>query len=185
MEPYYVLKEYASTNKLIYSFVINIDTGLLFIKKFTEFDNKTIYNVKHYLQKNNKIKKYTSNKNIIKKAIMLYDGWIYGNTIYYKDTLSNKNLLSTLVHEYIHYIRKKEGKFIYNTSKNIFIEECIAELSSIFFINTIENKDFIFDNNFLEKFINDIICDYNLHLSLESARKLLDYILNEKLLYIY
>jgi hypothetical protein len=185
MEPYHMLTQYASMNKLIYSFVKNIDSGLLFIKTFTEFDNRTIYNVQHYLQKNNKIKKYTSHKNIIKKAIMLYDGWIYSNTIYYKDTLSNKKLLSTLIHEYIHYIRKKEGKFIYNSSKNIFIEECIAELSSIYVINNIEDKYFIFDDNFLENFINDIISDYNLNLTLESARQLLDYILNEKLLYIY
>ena len=68
---------------------------------------------------------------------------------------------------------------------NIFIEECIAELSSIYFINNIEDKYFIFDDNFLEKFINDIISNYNLNLTFESARQLLDYILNEKLLYIY
>ena len=185
MDPYYILKQYASSNTLINSFVKNIDTGLLFIKKFTEFDNRTIYNVHHYLQKNNKIKKYTSQKNIIKKAIILYDGWIYGNTIYYKNTLSNKNLLSTLIHEYIHYIRKKDGRFIYNSSKNIFIEECIAELSSIYFIKNIEDKKFIFDTNFLDNFINDIIFDYNLNLTLDTARQLQDNILNEKLLYIY
>ena len=54
MKPYYMLMKYASMNKLINSFVKNIDTGLLFIKKFTEFDNRTIYNVRNYLQKNKK-----------------------------------------------------------------------------------------------------------------------------------
>jgi len=136
-------------------------------------------------KKKNKIKKYTSHKNIIKKAIILYDGWIYGNTIYYNDKLSKQRILSTIIHEYIHYMRKKERKFIYNSSKNIFIEECIAELSSVYFINTVENKHFRFDDNFLENFINTIISSYNLNITVELARQLLDYILNSQLLYIY
>jgi hypothetical protein len=184
MDPYVILIQYGPTSKLIYSFIKNIDNGMLFIKKFTEFDNRTIYNVQHYLHKNNKIKKNTSHKNIIRKAIILYDGWIYGNTIYYKDTLSNKKLLSTLIHEYVHYLRKKEGKFLYNSSKNIFIEECIAELSAIYFINSIENNNFIFNVNFLDNFIIDINSEYNLNLKLETAKQLLDTIINEKLLYI-
>lgn len=184
MEPYAMLAQYVSTNTLIKSFVNHIDNGLVCIKKFTEFDNRTINNVRHYLQKN-KIIKNSSNKIIINKALTLYDGWIYGNTIYYNDKLSNKILLATLIHEYIHYIRKKEGKFIYNSPKNIFIEECIAELSSVYFIKTIEDKNFVIDPNNINDIISNIITNYNLNLTLEYALQLLDYILNEKLLYIY
>jgi len=184
MDPYSTLTQYASTNQIIFSFVKNIDNKLLFIKKFTEFDNRVIYYVQQYLQKHKKINKTTTHKNIIRKAMQLYDGWIYGNTIYYKDTLSNQQLLSTLVHEYVHYLRKKEGKFIYNSHKNIFIEECIAELSSIYFINRIEDNPFILNKKNQANVINNIISNYYLDLSFETAKQLLDNILNEKLLYI-
>ena len=164
MKVYKILKRYSIKNKLIKSFVKNIDNGLIQIKKFSEFDNRTIWNVKKYLKKR-KIK-CTTSKNVIEKALILYDGWIYGNTIYYNDILDNNKLLETLIHEYVHFIRKKEKKFIYRSDENIFTEECIAELSSIYFMNKLTDCNYIFTNKFLEIFINEIILNYNLDVSI-------------------
>jgi hypothetical protein len=82
------------------------------IRPFSQFDKRVLANIKKYCPIESEIHKK-------------YDGWIYGNTIYYNE-LSNGCIMDTIIHEYIHWKRKKSKQFRYRTPMDIFIEEGLA-----------------------------------------------------------
>jgi uncharacterized protein YjaZ len=148
----------------------NFNKDKFIIKKFTEFDNKTIANVRLYLKKNKLPHK--TKQQVIKSALNEYYGWIYHNTLYYRDNLELNDIISTVLHEYVHWLRKQEKTFKYKTSNDIFIEEFFAELVSEYYINNINKKNYIITPEIISSTIKIIISKYNLDICKNKAHEL-------------
>ena len=158
--------------KFLNNFIINFNKGNFTIKKFTEFDNKTIANVRLYLKKHKLPHK--TNQQVIKSALNEYYGWIYHNTLYYRDNLELTDIISTILHEYVHWIRRKDGTYKYKTDNDIFIEEFFAELISEYYVNTIFTKNYIITLDIISNTIELIISKYNLNIKKEKACELVN-----------
>lgn len=88
---------------------------------------------------------YASKQDVIQSASKLYQGWIHGDTLYFKEGLGQYNTEATVLHEYVHWYRRKEGLYKYRTKKDQFVEEYIAENVSNFFMHMghIDYKDIL------------------------------------------
>jgi hypothetical protein len=125
MNPRNLLKLYSDRVPLIQNILEHLDNNDIYIRPFSEFDNHALANVRLYMKKHN-IKVPLSRDSLIRKAQRLYYGWIYGNTLYYRDGTSNMELLDTIIHEYVHWNRKQRKVFRYDTEKYIHREEYLA-----------------------------------------------------------
>ena len=136
MNPYRLLEKYKNKHRVINEIKYHIDKNNLQIKPFSEFDNLVIQNIRHY----SKHSKSISKSYIIQYALSNYYGWIYGNVLYYRDNTRSLELLDTIIHEYVHWIRKKQKLFLYTTSKYRFIEESIAHIIAKYITYKITRK---------------------------------------------
>ena len=155
----------------IQNFIYNLKNGTFNVKTFSQFDNRTIANVKLYLKKE-RLPRSTKEK-VIQSALKQYYGWIYDNTLYYNDTLDIDDTISTLLHEYVHWIRRVDGTYKYNSDNNIFIEEFFAELISEFYINVLNNKEAVITSCIINNTANHIISKYKLNIKKEKAIQLI------------
>jgi hypothetical protein len=62
----------------------------------------------------------------IRHAKREFSGWTYGDTIYYKVVRSKREMMDTIIHEYVHWKRKKLGVYRYKTPMQKLREETIA-----------------------------------------------------------
>ena len=164
---YSILLKHRHRYNFINDFIININTNQCVIKKFTEFDNRTIAQVRLYLKKL-RLPRNTK-KEVIQNAINQYSGWIYDNTLYYNNSLNNSEIISTIIHEYVHWKRKKEQVFKYRTANDIFLEEFFAEYVSKVYMN-IFNKKSVYIS--IPKLIKTVLYTYRLPIDPSIANKI-------------
>jgi hypothetical protein len=165
-------------NRLKYNFirelVEDIDDEACIIKKFTEFDNYTIAQMKLYLKKRKQ--PHALKKDVIRSALKTYYGWIYADTLYYNNYSNLKDTVSTIIHEYVHWRRKEECLYKYRSHYDIFIEEFFAELVSKYYINALVKNGKTVSAN---RIIKAVIRNYALNIDKNKAIKLAIHKLNE------
>lgn len=102
-----------------------------------------------------------SKKNIISKICDQYFGICMSNISYISPYIDEIKLVSTIVHEFIHFIR---GGYIvweyYYSTENAFIEECLAVIAEEYFVG----------NTNIEKIIE--ISNKHTRLDIYTSRKL-------------
>ena len=94
------------------------------IKTFDELDGRVLANIKLYLRKMGIHPK--TRAETIRWAKRKFSGWMWGDNIYVKVVPSRKETLNTLVHEYVHWKRKKLGVYKYRTPLQKLREETLA-----------------------------------------------------------
>ncbi len=94
------------------------------IKTFDQLDGRVLANIRQYLRKMGIHPK--TREETVRWAKRKFSGWVYGNTIYYKVVSSKREMLDTIVHEYVHWKRKKLGVYKYKTPRQKFVEEVTA-----------------------------------------------------------
>jgi hypothetical protein len=109
------------------------NSGYIHVKPFYQFDNRVVAHMRPYLKKRRM--KRSTKADIVRSAGILYQGWIYGNTLYYKNGMKACDIVETILHEYVHWRRKCEGLYKYCTANDKFIEECFANIVSQYWID--------------------------------------------------
>ena len=94
------------------------------IKTFDQLDGHVLANMKLYLRKMGIHPK--TRAETIRWAKRKFSGWMWGDNIYVKIVPSRKETLNTLIHEYVHWKRKKLGLYKYKTPTQKLREETIA-----------------------------------------------------------
>lgn len=94
------------------------------VKTFDQLDGRVLANIRQYLRKmgiNPKTREET-----VRWAKKKFYGWTYGNTIYFKVVRSKREMLDTIIHEWVHWKRKNLGVYKYKTPRQKFTEETLA-----------------------------------------------------------
>ena len=94
------------------------------IKTFDELDGHALHNIKQYLAKDGIYPR--SRASTLAWAKRRYSGWVWGDTIYFKIVPSRRDTLDTLIHEYVHWARKRAGVYRYSTRRQKLFEESLA-----------------------------------------------------------
>lgn len=98
-----------------------------------------------------------------------YLGWYYSKCLYIKDGLCDDMYIETIVHEYVHYLRKKSKQFTYRRDKNIFFEEALAEVVAKTVIKQISKPTFRVHHNFVKHICKDVRYQYELNADLTKG----------------
>ena len=158
-----------ANHKLIRRIIKHIKSHDIEVRTFDQFDNHALANVRSYLAKRSASK---SGVDVTKVANRNYSGWIYGNVLYYNARLTDIDIVETIVHEYVHWQRKKYGVFRYGTTNEIFIEESTAELVSSQVGRVLRTKALnmrAIDDAYIQKVITGVVSHYKLPLDIETA----------------
>ena len=94
------------------------------IRTFDQLDNRVLVNIRQYLKKIGITPR--TREDTVKWAKRKFSGWTYGDTIYFKIVPSRREMVDTLIHEYIHWKRKSIGTYRYKTPRQQLLEETIS-----------------------------------------------------------
>ena len=167
MDIYNYINKFKDKRPIINKILKEVDSGKLIIRNFDEFDNRTIAHIRKYMIKYNMINVDTSTKLIINKAKSQWYGWSHSNFMYINNQISKSidEMLNTIIHEYIHYYRKRNDIFKYGTHNQVFIEEFFAYLVANYNVDSLKcNIKIKLTNEYIEKIYKHVIKKYELNI---------------------
>jgi hypothetical protein len=166
MDIHNYISKFKDKRPIINNILKDSANGKLKICNFDEIDNRTLAQMHQYMLSHKVIKSEVSYKVVINKAKKIWYGWCYNNTIYNNDEISKGyEMLNTVIHEYIHYYRKRTDVFKYGTHNQIFIEEFFAYLVANYNVDCIKSRKTIkLTNDYIEKLYTSVIKKYELHI---------------------
>ena len=174
MDIYNYIKKFKDTRPIINNILKDVTDGKLIIRNFDEIDNRTLAQMRMYMVShkiinaniNANVHTNVSTKTIINKAKKIWSGWCYNNIIYNNSEISKGyEMLNTVIHEYIHYYRKRTDIFKYGTHNQVFIEEFFAYLVANYNVDCIKSgKKIKLTSEYIEKLYTHVIKKYQLNI---------------------
>jgi len=179
MNIYNYIKKFKDKRPIINKILTEIENGKLIIRNFDEIDNRTLAQMRQYMISHKIIYTNVSDQTIINKAKKIWSGWCYNNIIYNNSEISKGyEMLNTVIHEYIHYYRKRVDIFKYCTHNQVFIEEFFAYLVANYNVDCIKsNKKIPLTYEYIEQLSTKIIKKYEL--KIKNPELLIKHHINE------
>jgi hypothetical protein len=166
MDIHNYISKFKDTRPIINNILKDVTNGKLIIRNFNMIDNRTLAQMRQYMVNHKVINAHAniSNQTIINKAKKIWSGWCYNNIIYNNSEISKGyEMLNTVIHEYIHYYRKRADIFKYGTHNQVFIEEFFAYLVANYNVDCIKsNKKIPLTYEYIEQLSTKIIKKYEL-----------------------
>lgn len=91
------------------------------IRSFDELDGNVLADMRRYMKK-----PHLSRAETIRIVKRKFSGWVRGNNIYFKVVPSKREMMDTIIHEYVHWVRKQSKVYRYRTDRQKLLEESLA-----------------------------------------------------------